>query len=287
MDMMSLSRGLGWFSLGLGLTEVLAPDRVAGWIGAPKRRALIRTMGMREIGSGIWLLARRKPKAALWSRVAGDAVDLGLLAAALSGRTKNRRKLVAATAAVAGVTAVDVLASRNGVGRTPIHIQRSVTIDRPAEQLYEFWRRIENLPAFMTHLQSVRDMGGARSHWAVKGPAGTRVEWDADITEDRPNELISWRSAPGADVQNAGSVRFERAPGGRGTIVRLELDYTPPAGTAGAYVARIFGEAPEKQIPVELMRFKQLMETGEIARTEGQPAGRSSGASKLDEYLRT
>src|SRR5207248_4097226 len=117
---------------------------------------------------------------------------------------------------------------------------------------------------FMRHVVSVSNTGDGRWHWIAKGPAGLRVEWDAEVVEDRPNELISWRSLPDSDVDHSGSVRFERAPGGRGTIVRVELTYRPPAGQLGVGVAKLFGGSPEQQIAGDLRRFKQLVETGEI-----------------------
>src|SRR5262249_43303222 len=137
-----------------------------------------------------------------------------------------------------------------------------------------------NLPRFMKHLESVQVKGERRSRWMAKAPAGTRVEWDAEITEDRPNELIAWRSLEGADVDNSGSVRFERAPCGRGAVVRVEMRYSPPAGVIGAGVAKLFGEDPEWQVKDDLRRFKQVMEAGEIITTEGQPAGRARGAAR-------
>jgi uncharacterized membrane protein len=287
-----LARGLGWFSVGLGLAEFLIPSGVAALAGVRRRRGLIRLFGLREIGSGIAILMQRRPAGALWSRVAGDVLDLGALGSSLTDRKANRARVIAATATVCGVTALDVYASRqlgsgSGGKRRAFHVEKSITIDRSREELYSFWRRFENLTRFMTHLKSVQPAGENRSHWVAKGPAGTFVEWDAEIVEDRPNEVISWRSVNGADAENAGEVRFERAPGGRGTIVRVRLDYTPPAGALGAYVAKIFGEAPEKQIAVDLHRFKQLMETGEIARTEGQPAGRPASTSPVyDDFVR-
>jgi uncharacterized membrane protein len=121
----------------------------------------------------------------------------------------------------------------------------------------------------------------------AKGPAGSRVEWDAEMSEDIPNQLIAWRSLAGADVDSAGSVRFEPATGGRGTIVRVDMHYRPPAGKAGAWIAKMLGQSPEKQLAVDLRRFKQMVETGEIARTEGQPAGRMRSTSrKYDDLIR-
>lgn len=301
-----LARGLGWFSLGLGLAQVLAPRGLAKLIGVRgDHRRLFRMLGTREIASGIGILTQRHPATGAWSRVAGDAVDLALLGTAFASSKSNRNRLAAATVAVAGVTALDVLCSqqlsRRDNANTPgaaMRVAQSITINRSPEELYRFWRDFQNLPRFMKHLESVQvvspqtgaTMGEAReerSHWVAKGPAGMRVEWDAAILEDHPNELISWRSLEGATVENAGSVRFERAPGGRGTVVRVKLQYAPPAGVIGATVAKLLGEDPEWQVKDDLRRFKQVMETGEIITTEGQSAGRSSSTSwKYDSAVR-
>jgi uncharacterized membrane protein len=157
-------------------------------------------------------------------------------------------------------------------------VEQSVTINRPPGELYSFWRNFENLPRFMGHLESVKVTGGDRSHWVAKGPAGTSVEWDAEVYNEKEGELIAWRSLEGSQVDNAGSVHFEPATGGRGTVVRVVLKYDPPAGKLGAAVAKLFGESPDQQIGEDLRRFKQLMETGETATTEGQPSGRAAKA---------
>jgi uncharacterized membrane protein len=159
-------------------------------------------------------------------------------------------------------------------------VEKSVTINRPAEELFRFWRNFENLPRFMNHLESVRVTEGGRSHWVAKAPAGTSVEWDAEIYNEKENELIAWRTLENADVDSAGSVRFEPAAGGRGTVVRVVLKYDPPGGKLGSLVARLFGENPEQQIDEDLRRFKQLMETGEVATIEGQTSGRSASAGR-------
>ena len=160
-----------------------------------------------------------------------------------------------------------------------IKIRRAVTINQTPEELYRFWKNFENLPHFMKHLEMVRVIDNRHSHWIAKAPAGRTVEWDAEIVAQRENELIGWRSTGGA-VDHAGSVRFEAAPGGRGTVVRVQLQYNPPAGRLGATVAKLFGEEPEQQISEDLHRFKQLMETGEIATTEGQTSGRAKRTSE-------
>ncbi|QHG16147.1 SRPBCC family protein [Nostoc sp. ATCC 53789] len=156
----------------------------------------------------------------------------------------------------------------------PIKVEKTVTINKSAEELYRFWHDFENLPTFMKHLKSVKVHNEKRSHWIANAPLDNTVEWDADILEDRENEFISWASVEGADVDNSGFVRFKKAPGDRGTEVKVVLEYNPPGGALGATVAKLFGEEPEQQIGDELRRFKMLMETGEIATTEGQPSGR-------------
>lgn len=155
-----------------------------------------------------------------------------------------------------------------------IKLRKSVTINRPAADLYRFWRNFENLPTFMYHLHAVIRIDDRRSHWVVKAPAGMKVEWDAEITTERENEIIGWRSLEGAMIDNAGSVRFEPAPGGRGTVVRVQLQYNAPGGKLGMWIAKLFGEEPEQQITEDLRRFKQLMEAHQIPTTEGQPSGR-------------
>src|SRR5690606_2298239 len=138
-----------------------------------------------------------------------------------------------------------------------------------------------HLPKFMNHLESVQVLDNTHSRWKSKGPAGMQLEWDAEIINEHPNELIAWRSLPHADVDHAGTIRFEPCRNGRGTVVKVELVYSPPAGSLGAKLAQMLGQSPEKQIKVDLRRFKQLMETGEIARTEGQPTGRKR-SSRFD-----
>jgi uncharacterized membrane protein len=160
-------------------------------------------------------------------------------------------------------------ADTNALGRRKVRtgravkVQRSVRIDRPAEDLFRFWRNFENLPKIMSHVKSVQVINERLSHWVVNAlPAGARtVEWDAEVVNEIENELIGWRSLQGADVDNAGSVRFERAPDGRGTEVTVTLQYDPPGGMLGAQVAKLLGEDPERKIEEDLQRFKQTMES--------------------------
>ncbi|MCA1559074.1 MAG: SRPBCC family protein [Acidobacteria bacterium] len=161
-----------------------------------------------------------------------------------------------------------------------LHVKKGVTVNRPREDVYQFWRDLENLPRFMQHLEMVEAADGGRSHWVAKAPGGKTVEWDAEIIEERPNELIAWRSLAGSDVRNEGAVRFTQAPGDRGTEVHVELLYDAPAGRAGATIAKLFGEEPSRQIRDDLRRFKQVMETGEIVRSEGNLEGAGQGVLK-------
>lgn len=148
-------------------------------------------------------------------------------------------------------------------------MRKSLIINRTPEEIYQFWRDFENLPRFMPHLESVQVTGEGRSHWVAKAPAGTSVEWDAEVTEDRPNELISWRSLEGADVDNSGTVRFERATGNRGTVVKIDISYNPPGGVIGTAFAKLMGEEPGAKALESLRCLKQLMETGEVVISDG------------------
>ncbi len=148
--------------------------------------------------------------------------------------------------------------------RKAIKVERAVTIDRPRDELFAFWRNFENLPRFMEHLVAVRVDSPTRSHWEAKAPGGKTVEWDAEIVNEVAYEIIAWKSVGEPDVANAGAVNFFDAPGGRGTIVRVTLDYEPPAGRLGAMLSHFIGEEPDRQIREDLRKFKQLMETGEI-----------------------
>lgn len=156
-----------------------------------------------------------------------------------------------------------------------IRVEKSVTIltKTPAE-LYQFWRNLENLPKFMKHLKSVQVIDSTRSHWVANAPLNETVEWDAEIIRDMENHLIAWASVEGAEVENSGFVRFQAAPPGRGTEVKVVMEYNPPGGKLAATIAKLFGEEPEQQIGDELRRLKMLMEAGEIATTEGQPSCR-------------
>lgn len=236
----------------------------------------MRALGAREMVAGLGILSGRGRAGWMWSRVLGDAMDLALLGSAMSSQDCDRMRVGAATLAVAGVNAVDVLAaarlSRAAVspGRPErgIEVVKAITIARRPRELYRYWRQLENLPRFMQNVEQVDKIDETRSRWRVKGPAGRTAEWEAEVVEDRPGECIAWRSLPGADVQNAGRVEFVAAPGGRGTEVLVHLRYEPPAGALGRGIAALFGKDPAHQVASDLRRLKQVIETGEVMRSD-------------------
>jgi len=171
----------------------------------------------------------------------------------------------------AGV-AVGIYAARKALGKTintlpygyGIKLKKAVTVNSPPERLYRYWRDLKNLPGLSDNLLSVDMIDKTRSHWTLRVPGGLSLQWDAEITVDRENEMVGWRSLDGADLDNAGYVRFEKATGGRGTVVRVALQYNPPAGKVGSALSTLFGEKPSSLIEEALRKFKQMMETGEI-----------------------
>ncbi len=216
-------------------------ERLASLIGGPALTAL---------GLGI---TRKNP--------------LGLVLAAVGGELTYR-----------GVTRHSPLYQALGINRSgedgAVRVEKTMSIGKSAEELYTFWRNFGNLPQFMEHLESVTVQGDKKSHWVAKAPGGGTVEWDAEITEDIPNQKIAWKSLAGAQVENSGEVFFSPAPVGRGTEVKVVMDYKPPMGSAGVAIAKLTGEEPTQQVREDLRHFKMLMETGQIITTKGQPSCR-------------
>jgi uncharacterized membrane protein len=211
----------------------------------------------------IALALRRKRLRGLLFPIGGS-----LIGRAVSGRCPVNRALGRNSAKGDRVSPVGSVARGQG-----IKIEREVMINRPVGEVYRFWRNLENLPRFMDHLESVSVIDENRSHWVAKAPAGTRVEWDATIHNEIEDQLIAWRSLPGADVDNAGSVHF--TPMGQSTLVRVVLSYDPPAGKLGATVAKLLGEEPGRQVDDDLRRFKQVLEAGELSVSSPRNSGRS------------
>jgi len=239
----------------------------------------MRLVGVRELAAGVGLMTKTKPAAWLWARVAGDAMDLALLGtAALSSSRKGH--VASAVSAVVGVTLADVRAARQTSrelghedARGLQRLMKVITIRRQPQEVYRFWRDFRNFPTFMSHVQSVAVLDDRRSHWTVPGPAGRSVEWDAEITEDQADQVIAWRSLPGAQVDNFGRVRFAPAPGNQGTEVNVEMHYAPPGRELGAAIARIFGQAPRQQVQADLRKLKQVLETGEVIHSDATLQG--------------
>lgn len=285
-DSERLAQLLGWFSIGLGLAQIASPrgvSRMIGFPGSDENRKTMQTIGVRELTSGVGILTQSRPAGWVWGRVAGDVMDLALLGRGLNVSHTNRNRVAAATAAVVGVALLDLLtssqlsrqsngfqagASRGVREQRGVHVKTSITINRSPEEVYRFWRDFSNLPRFMAHLESVHVLDDRRSRWKATAPAGSSVEWDAEILEDEPNRRIAWHSLQNADVANWGEVRFLPAPGGRGTEVHVVLRYEPPGGALGAAVAKLFGEEPGQQVRGDLRRLKQVLETGEVVHSD-------------------
>lgn len=279
----NLVKGLRGASFGLGVTEIVAPRKVAAMSGVPdnrRSRSTIRALGVRELGHAAALFFG--PSQLVWTRVAGDAIDLAALGAGMSNRTASRARGAAAAVGLVGITAVDVLAAvkaqhdgdgHQSTGPGQRDLRAAVTVWRSPQDVYRFWRQLENLPSFMYHLKSVSVDSAGKSHWVVNSPLGAPVEWDAEITEDVPNVRITWKSLPGSKIDNRGHVEFTPTPDGRGTEIRVTISYQIPGGALGKAVAALLGESPDQQVNDDLRRLKQLLETGQVVHSSGSPEG--------------
>lgn len=295
-------------ALGFGLTTW--PAQLGRWAGTGEgsgTRLALRASGVRKMVTGTGLVASRNPAPWWRARVVGDAMDITVLALAWHRRRDQRGRLGAMITGLAAVTSVDLWAARRAstrwaeLGRgvaaaekvvdvtahnvdTP-HIRgivpddegqvsTSITVRQSTMEAYQAWRRLDRLPEFMTHLESVVEGPNGTSHWVASAPAGQQISWDAQIIDDQPGERLEWRSLPGSEVSNHGRVTFREAPAGLGTEVTVSLEFQPPVvGRAGAFVARLFGEHPQQQVGDDLRRFKQMLETGEVLRSDGSPRG--------------
>ena len=217
-----------------------------------------------EAGTGLALYGLSRRKSAGWFLAAMGGM---LLQRGASGHCNTYELLGINTAG----TGEDTRRALSGTAGT--HVDESVTINRPIEELYRFWRNLENLPQFMHHLESVERVTDTLSRWRAHGPGGKIVEWNAEIINEVPNKVIGWRSIEGSDVVSAGSVNFDDVGPGRGTRVQVHLQYSPPGGKVGAAVARLLGRDAATEIREDLRRFKQILETGEVPSTKGQPRG--------------
>jgi uncharacterized membrane protein len=279
----ALTRRLGWASIALAVPQLARPDavaRAAGVDDAAEAPNVVFAVGARELLHAVALLAG--PSSMIWTRVAGDALDLTVLNRARSARRGERRsRASAATAVVAAITALDLYAAvrssragQHGKGRPgPLKVDASISVNRPPQEVYDYWRDFERLPTFMRHLQSVTVGADGRSHWKADAPIRRSVEWDAELTGDEPGRRLSWKSLRGADIDNSGTVHFAPTPDGSGTEVRVNLHYDLPGGAVGRAVAKLLGEEPDQQVRDDLRRFKQVLETGDVVRSDALPQG--------------
>ncbi len=284
-----VTQALGWFSLGLGLAEVFAPRAIARLTGLDEDEhiTLLRTYGLREIAAGVGILTRPKPTYWMWNRLLGDAVDLASLGKAMRSPQNNRTRLTGATAAVLGVMALDVICSISltsealpeGTGDDgsftlgessdgSVPLTAVITVNKPIEEVYQFWKNPENFSRFMDQIESVRITSGRRAHWKIKAPPGLGIEWDAEVVTDKPNEVISWESVDSSELENRGTVRFRPAAGNRGTEIELLMNFKPKGGALGQRIAKYFSIIPKTQMMNDLRRFKQIIELGEIVKSD-------------------
>ena len=286
-DVEGLARALGWFSIGLGLAEIVAARGLSRSLGMGRSAGLVRAFGIREVATGVGILSR--PSAASWvrGRVFGDALDLATLGTTVlrPGNPKQGRAALA-LAAVAGITVLDVFCANRLDESTPAspaqgpEVEGAITIGKPAEELYQRLRDPQTLAQLLADIATVCPSssgdGGGRMHWRVKGPLGRAYEWDTEIVDDHPGEAIGWKSLSGAPVPCEVSARLRPATGGRGTVVALRIRLDPPAGPLGDAVFNVLGSTPlSLAADKALHRFKSLVETGEIPTTARQPAARA------------
>ncbi len=261
-----LGRGLGWFGVGVGLAELALPGLLARVIGAePGTRTslALRAAGVREVVSGLAVLLRPRRTLPLWARVAGDVMDLGLLALASSSKGSSNARLATTAAAVAGVAALEIYTSRTLAAAQPAEAPLifTVTINKPPPEVYAFYRKLSNLPLFMDYLESVEERSLTRSHWVAKLPIAGTTTWDAEITEDRSGEVLAWRTVAGSVIAHRGKVTFAKTPGRNGTEVRVEWEIGLGGVGASPALARLLTRS---QVKGDLRRLKQVMETGEV-----------------------
>ncbi|HEY3518472.1 MAG TPA: SRPBCC family protein [Gammaproteobacteria bacterium] len=277
----SYSKFLGWFSVGLGTLGLVAPRVVARAIGVqptPMWNGVLRFFGARELANGAGILANPRSKEWVGMRVGGDALDLATLGVAMTQTTSPSRTL-AATAFVLGAAVFDLVGTERLAERRkaptreyaryaePV-VLRSITVGRPVNEVYAYWKDFANFPRFMQHVESIESLGEGRSRWRATGPAGTRAEWTSAIVDDRPNELIAWQTTGDSELYHSGKVTFRPGPRGDGTVVTVEMQYAPPGGQIGAALLKLFRREPGQQVIDDLRRFKQVMEIGEVVQSD-------------------
>ncbi len=273
-----LAPGLGWFSIGLGTAQLAAPAALAHAIGVRERPVLWRFLGLRELGAGVAILSQPSASRWLWARVAGDLLDLGLLGLAMRTHRRERGRIALAATAVVAVTVLDVIAGRahgtkrrlaadEARARAGLRPGPTLAINRSPEDCYRLFRDLGNLPRIFSPISTVQAVGEGRSRWSAQ-VGRKQLTWGAELVDDRPGEALRWRAAGGSGRGLTVGVSFAPGPGGRGTLVNLEV-----GGESSRRVRKLAGRAPLLEA---LRRFKMLAEVGEVATTRGQPQGKRS-----------
>lgn len=290
IDATTVAEALGWLSIGFGVAHLVAPRAVSKFFGIKDRDALMRLAGMRNLVTGIGILSRPDARGWMWSRVAGDLVDLAMLGTVLEPRGKDHGGLRPAALMVGGILAADYLcahqlssSSDGTMAKSRLYEAReSIVINRPRDEIFEFWRNFENLPTVMSDLERVRVIDERRSHWVIKSAVKSALEWDAEIVHEEPGRLIEWRSVEEADVEHFGRVSFSDLPENRGTLVEVYLRYKPPGGALGQALADLVGDNPQKKLRHDLRNFRQHMEQGEFGAGEQPPEKMRGEAWRAD-----
>ena len=287
-----IARGLGWFSVGLGLTELVSGKTLDRYLGTGGHQGTLRLFGLRELAAGAIILAQKEPSAgSVWSRVGGDVMDLIFLGKALEeqrSRTKQER-LGVATATVVVITALDVYCAwklsqsskpkGEAMEEDPTSVETSITLNGSPAELYQLWRDPQTLPQVMGHFATVTATADDRAHWSVNGPVKTSLQWDSQIVQEEPGSFVRWYSTQGAKIPNGGSIRFHPAPVGRGTVATLSIDFHPPGGSFGQAAAKVLGIVPKVLADKALRRFKSLAESGEIPTLKDNVSARTGAAA--------
>lgn len=311
-----IARGLGWFSILLGMSELVCGRALARWLGMPGTETLVRTYGVREITTGIGILASADPTPWIWSRVVGDALDAGSLAAGLHDENPREGNVAMALANIIAVTVLDVYcahrlsaeqrpalpahhdySNRSGLPSSAYRQRRrgntdhtatgtaleaaaqaSITIPRPADDLRALWLSPKAQTRIWEHFAEVTAVNDRTADWTAHGPAGGAYRWRTQ-TEETGTDQVRWSTLDGADVPNAGSLTFRPAPGDRGTELHLTVRFDPPGGAVGQVVSKLFHIVPREIVLTALYRFRALALTGELPLTDPQPAARNGGVN--------
>ncbi len=218
------------------------------------------------VGGAFLIMAAQQKKS--WLVTPAAVLGLSMIGRGVTGKCRVYREL-----GIDSSQGGHHLAIPGGLLNGTVKVQKTVTIKGSPAQIYQFWRKFDNLPKFMQNLESVSETSPGHTHWLARGPGDVQLEWDAHIHEDTANERISWATAEHSPIQHNGSVSFREDPAGRGTQVKVTLRYDIPGGKLGQGLAKLLGSEPGQQLDADLRRLKMFLETGEVARTDGQSAG--------------